>query len=813
MRLPSPLRGLRSWLKQERLALRQPGWRTTLLLAVPLVVALVGLEATRRVGDASEDLAQQQQRAINLLQWLVGEQRRTTLDWAHWDNTLNFVEGRNPGFPAMDMDTTSLLKDGAVMAIWGPTGTLLALRGGTAADRAEHSPLQRCLDDVENRRRRSALNNLGVICPGHQQLYVGSIESVSDNAFLRRTNASLAYVVPLLTPQSDTPLNAALRQLQSELQLDSSAGGRARDARVITPPLWTTGGRMASVAPASETHQLLPELLPLAALVGAGGLILLTLRIQWMLGVRGQRLVRRRHDLNQSRRIRRMQQDVERLLEQVPGQGRAAAAGAFARLLEQQSGDGSAPEARGRRPEERLAARIEQILTRARSLVLIDSLTGLPNRTFFLEQLEGESQHCRSLGIPLALLFINIDKFKKINETYGHSVGDGLLQQIASELKRLVEPDDFLARFGGDEFALILSTRQLSSQSESEIRELAHQRALTLLDQFRELAGRNPERLRFNLSIGIALSDPKGTTPEELIRRSDLAMVIAKQRSSSQVSVFDIHCSSNGIDDYRLFNALESDLSHATDRFEVLFQPIVDSEGQILKVEALARWSNPDFPPISPDLFINLAERYRLIDKLGRLIIDRSLAQFHALRDSLNAQLQLAINISPSQLLQEGFGPWLLKQLWLHQVQPSAITVEVTESAVIETTETLSDNIASLRQAGVQLALDDFGTGFSSLRLLMGLRPDELKIDKSFVVATLHDPLALEIVQLLQQLAESLGLMLVAEGVEDAPTRDQLIRVGVRCFQGYLYARPERAEELLARSPNPTSPQRAGPRP
>jgi diguanylate cyclase (GGDEF)-like protein len=528
--------------------------------------------------------------------------------------------------------------------------------------------------------------------------------------------------------------------------------------------------------------------------------------MNWMLAIRGQRLRARRSELVQGRRIRKMRREIGHLLAQGQGRGRSDQVGAFARLIHQQSaqgGEGGSPgisAAKGLGAEEDLVQGIENLLANARDLVLNDSLTGLPNRSHFLQQLNRESEHCRSQGETLALLFINIDRFKRINETYGHNVGDLVLQHVARDLQRLIQPDDFLARFSGDEFGLILNIRNLRNLSESAVRDLAHQRAVMLLDKFNNSITIDLEKLNISLSIGIALSDLQGSSPEELIRRSEQAMVIAKQRRSSAVSVFDINCDAYQLADYRLFNALESDLNEASEHFQIMFQPIVGLDGSMFEVEALARWLNPQFPGIPPDMFINLAERYRLIERLGKIVIDKSLLGFRQLRQQLpdGSSLQLAINISPSQLLHEGFAPWLLEQLRLREIPPSAITVEVTESAVIESTEDFTINLASLRQAGVRLALDDFGTGFSSLKLLMALRPDELKIDQSFVSATLNDGLALQIVLLLQQLSETMGLTLVAEGVEDEQIRDRLVQAGVRCFQGYLYTRPASPADLIA---------------
>jgi diguanylate cyclase (GGDEF)-like protein len=796
MALPAP-GFLRSWLKQERQALANPGWRTLVKLAAPLLLGLVVLEAARRLHERVEQLEHRQQQAIDLLLWLAAEQRKITLDWAHWDDALAYAEGRNPNFPNTDMDTSALLGSGAVMAIWDPKGQPLAARGGSGNSDGGRSALQRCLNEVSTRRRINGADQLDVLCAGGEQLYVGALVAMSDSAGTRASAASLAYVVPLITADSRKPLAASLRSLRSQLVLSDAQAGSSGRARPIEPPLWTSGGIRASVLPPATPGNTLPALLPLAGLSAAAATLLLGLRLRWMLGVRRQELQASRAQLAHGRRIRGMQRQIGQLLEQVQGLERSDPLGDPARLQPEQAAVASESSLQ---PQERLVQRLESLLVNARGLVLNDGLTGLPNRSYFLRQLTWESDQSRSMGTPLALLFININRFKSINETYGHSAGDRVLQHVASELRRLVEPADFLARFGGDEFGLILQTGAPAQTSESAIRERAHQRALNLLEQFNSHVQLDPEQLNVSLSIGIALSDLKGSSPEELLRRSDQAMAIAKQRRSAAVSVFDLHCESQQLPDYRLFSALEADLNDAPERLQILFQPIVGLDGEAFEVEALARWSSPRFPGTSPDQFMGLAERYRLIDRLGKLLIAKSLVGFSQLRRELpkGSVLRLAINISPSQLLHEGFGAWLLEQLSSRQIPAAVITVEVTESAVIETTEALSANLASLRQAGVRLALDDFGTGFSSLRLLMALRPDELKIDKSFVSATLNDNLALRIVLLLQQLSESMGLTLVAEGVEDQRTRARLVEAGVRCFQGYLYARPTSADELIA---------------
>jgi len=792
---------LRSWLKQERIAAGNARWAATLRIATLLLISLVLLEAVRRVQASREQQQNRQREQIELLQSLVRQNARPLADWAHWDDVYNFVKGNNPGFPSELMATSALLDGGAVMALFDGRAQPLALEGASSHDRASQSPLQRCLADVVRHRLQSGVERLSVICPSENGPLAGGVQMVTDTEIQRRSDASLAYLVPMLAPARQTSIQSGLRDLNRQLVLTPRPPSETSPLQPVEPQLFTTGGRPLLVREPDAGEEISSELLALAALVAGGLMLSLALRIQWMLNQRRLQLEQRQRERLVTQRLRRTERDFTQLLDQVQVGGEANEARAFARLLGQ-----SAPDLRGAGNDEqrvvRLAERFELVLQTARSLALLDPITDLPNRSYFLERLSWESERSRSQGRPLALLFINIDRFKQINETYGHSTGDAVLKHVADELKQLIGRRDFLARFSGDEFSLILDTEPLECSSEAAIRDHAHQRALALLDGFQSSASQQPEQIKLSLSIGIAISDPSGTTPEELIRRSDTAMVMAKSRSGERVSVFDIESDWDSRNNYRLYNALQSDVSHAPERFCILFQPIVDGRGGYRKVEALCRWHNPEFSDVPADVFFNLAERYRLIQDLGKLIIGQTLNELVLLRQQLGApDLALALNISPSQLSLEGFGPWLLAQLSEHRIHAETVTVEITESAVVETSVALTDNLNSLRRAGVQLALDDFGTGYSSLRLLMWLKPNELKIDKSFVMAAARDPVALQIVRLLQSLTEQMQLLLVAEGVEDQAMFDLLSQAGLQRYQGYLFSRPLSRADLVATAP------------
>lgn len=791
------MRLLRSWLKQEQLAAQQSRMIRNLRAAALLLVLLVGLEALRRYHTTLQQLTRQQDEQLQILQALVRDNKRPLTDWAAWDEVLAFSEGRQPDFVERLMRTTALLDGGAVMAIHDGAGRQLALEGVDRQDRSSTSLLVRCLDQVSQERLRQAVDHLPVVCPSVSGPLVGGSAVITDTSGERRSTASLTYLVPLLSPTDGSPLQSGLRDLVDELVLDGkgSASEQAQ-LRTVEPVLWTGTGRPLQVLEPRLEQSLREEWLALGGLVIGGLLVVLGQRMRWMLEQRRLRLEKIRRERLVNQRFRQTERELSRLLDQVQFGGDGTETMAFARLLKRHDSDPAAATAEDRRLE-RLAGRFELVLQTARTLALFDSVTGLPNRNYFLERLHWESERSCHGGKPLALLFINIDKFKQINETYGHSTGDGTLRYVAEELQRLVRGDDFLARFGGDEFSLILDTESLTQKDGAAIRSHAHGRALELLEGFRKQASSQPERIKLSLSIGIAISDPSGTTAEELIRRSDMAMVMAKSARQQSISVFDIETDWDALNNYRLFNALQSDISHAPERFHILFQPIVDAAGRLLKVEALARWSNTEFPGVPPDVFFALAERYRLMPELGRLLLVITLRELKLLRENLQqSRLPLALNISASQLAQGGFGPQLLADLSEQRIAAEEVTLEITESAVVEASLELSENLQSLRRAGVKLALDDFGTGFSSLRLLMWLKPNELKIDKSFVLAAAEDPIARQIVRLLHTLSQDMNLTLVAEGVEAEAMFQLLCEAGVEHFQGHLFSRPLSREKL-----------------
>jgi EAL domain-containing protein (putative c-di-GMP-specific phosphodiesterase class I) len=303
--------------------------------------------------------------------------------------------------------------------------------------------------------------------------------------------------------------------------------------------------------------------------------------------------------------------------------------------------------------------------------------------------------------------------------------------------------------------------------------------------------------IEISLSIGITTVEPDESDIEACIKRSDIAMYQAKQHKHSRISIFETDAASTQLDDYRLY----SDLMRALRQGELrmLFQPIVDGSDTIHGVEALARWHHPEQGDVSPEVFIALAERYRRMNILGEVLLRLAIEGFVRLRRQLGPQLHLSVNITPSQLTHPTVVHRLLGLLAREGIPPHRLTVEITERSVLESTDTVAGNIRLLQDQGVRLTLDDFGTGYSSLNLLNTLKPNGLKIDKSFVTAMHVNPFANQIVTLIASLASRMDLDLVAEGVDNPDTLVLLQNLGLRFFQGFHFCSALSVEGVLAR--------------
>jgi EAL domain-containing protein (putative c-di-GMP-specific phosphodiesterase class I) len=303
----------------------------------------------------------------------------------------------------------------------------------------------------------------------------------------------------------------------------------------------------------------------------------------------------------------------------------------------------------------------------------------------------------------------------------------------------------------------------------------------------------NSLRLDLTISVGVSLVAPQDQDSAAALRRADIAMHRAKQNSADRVTVLDPDDEDGYLDSYDMYVDLMDAIRDS--HFEIVFQPIVNRRGRITGVEALSRWNHPRLGDVRPDVFLDLAESYRQINPLSHDLIALALAAFAPLQRQYPS-LRLSLNVPPSKLCDPLFPTDLDRLLASHELPPRQLTIEITERSPLLVEGPLAANLQALRQRGMALSLDDFGTGYSSLSLLTQLQPDEVKIDRSFVVAMQHDPLAGQIVALMAEMVQRMQLEVVAEGVEDADLWNRLLQLRIPSFQGFFFSQPLSAAEL-----------------
>jgi diguanylate cyclase (GGDEF)-like protein/PAS domain S-box-containing protein len=418
-----------------------------------------------------------------------------------------------------------------------------------------------------------------------------------------------------------------------------------------------------------------------------------------------------------------------------------------------------------------------------------DTLTGLANRSLFLDRLSHAMDRGDRRAEPIAVLFMDLDDFKTVNDSLGHPVGDHLLIAVAERLRMAIRPGDTVARFGGDEFAVLVESGTMPDAAEAVATRITE----ALLPSFRV----RDNNVTVRASIGIALGRRPQESPDDLLRDADLAMYLAKHNGKGRFEMYrpDMHTEAV----HRLETAAELRIGLEAKQFEVVYQPIVDTHsGGLLGAEALVRWRHPSRGLLAPIEFIPIAEATGLIVPLGRQVLQEATRQARAWQDSglTSDDFYVSVNVSALQLREPGLVDDVSRALEDSGLAPAVLVLEVTESTLVENLDLTLPHLHALRSLGLRIAVDDFGTGYSSLSYLGDLPVSIVKIDKSFIDRITPDAEGSALVRGVIDLSRALGFTCIAEGVELDSQLSVLDSLGCDSVQGYLFARPASALEI-----------------
>ena len=425
-----------------------------------------------------------------------------------------------------------------------------------------------------------------------------------------------------------------------------------------------------------------------------------------------------------------------------------------------------------------------------------DALTGLPNRHLFEEHLRRRFDEANALlDSFFAVLFIDLEHFKDVNESMGHAAGDLVLTQIAQRLRASVDGRDIVARLGSDEFAILIQSLGDILHVESVAR-----RVLNNLSKVIVVGSRS---IYLGACVGIALGSSSYERAEDVMRDAEIAMQHSKGTGGTRYALYDSKMQSRSVKRLQLTSDLRRGLER--DEFHLLYQPIVDiATGLPVGCEALVRWTHPTEGELNPSEFVPLAEQTGLAVPLGRFVLQTAIEQLAEWKRnrSGNFDFGMHVNVSAAELLDPDFERSLLAHIERHGLSPADFTLEITESVVLDAGSRAHSTLDRVRSRGFKICIDDFGTGYSTMRYLQQFNVDAIKIDRSFVAGTDGELASEPIVRTLMTLAEAFDVRIVAEGVETTRQRDVLRNVGCRYSQGYLYARPLAPEEMLALYPD-----------
>lgn len=443
--------------------------------------------------------------------------------------------------------------------------------------------------------------------------------------------------------------------------------------------------------------------------------------------------------------------------------------------------------------------RDQKMQSRLTFLAYKDPLTHLSNRTHLMKRLHEEINVAQREGETVALMFMDLDQFKKINDTMGHKAGDELLCEVAHRLKRVCREEDIISRWGGDEFIVVLSG--------ALTQELICDKAQQILEIMRHPVEINGKQFSLPTSIGISLSIGGASVADQLIQEADIAMYSAKSNGRDIFSVFEPYMAEKATKAVTYERMIKRALLNR--QFHLVYQPKVKhSPQEIISLEALIRWNHPEKGPIPPSDFIPVAEESGLIIPLGEVVISQAIQQLADWKGQGLQPLPVSVNISGNHLISDDLVPFIKHQLSLNAIPGKLLEIEITEGVLIQDIERCIEVMEELKRLEISISIDDFGTGYSSLNYLKRLPIDILKIDQSFVDECASKEEDGEICATIINLAKSLNLDTVAEGVETQEQLETLTSMGCEVFQGYYFYKPLRAEEIgkLLTSATKTSP-------
>lgn len=432
--------------------------------------------------------------------------------------------------------------------------------------------------------------------------------------------------------------------------------------------------------------------------------------------------------------------------------------------------------------------KVQESQARIQHLAHHDTLTNLPNRMY------GEHLFGKHLGaavrldIPLAVVFIDLDNFKPVNDALGHAAGDELLKQLTARLSDLLKPEQSLVRFGGDEFLVITKV----DNGEQEIKTLAERLIVACSTPFEIL----DTQVAVSASVGIALAPEHDSEFKALCRKADLAMYVAKDDGKNTFRFYDPTFNTSSDERFNLLQQLRPAVEH--NEFSLYYQPLYClKSGKLDTLEALLRWPKDDGSMVSPAQFIPVAESSGLITVLGKWVIEEACRYCATLRSQGYPNLKIAVNLSAVQFKDGTIKQTVMAALQAANLPADGLEIELTESSLIDDTDQIQQQLKSLSDLGVSVAIDDFGTGYSNLGYLRAFSASKLKIDRSFIKTVCIGEYDESLVQAIINMASSLGMETVAEGIEDKKTLDKLITMGCNIGQGFYWSKPLPPEELM----------------